>query len=237
MMDFKDLYKTIKLDGETVFYHYISQDKDKLDIYKKALSEGKITDFDQTTITRLRKLYYGLYSGLIYMYMEPTTFNNIANKVELLTHVFEDKKYNIVHGNVDSIKNIMFSMYGVEHLDFNSWVEVEEGNKTWVYDTFSMMKIEKEVYYKLENPEIKQVIPKKVIMEHPGRDRDDYTFYHDGFNYVLIGVFEQLEKNMDSHPFKHILAPELTRFKKEINFDDILLEWHKEEMEIKRSCY
>lgn len=236
-MDYNNLRGSIKLKGETVFHHNISQDKEKLEIYNKAVAEGKITHFDQTTITRLRKLYYGLYSGLIYMYMEPTTFNNIGNKVELLTHVFEDKKYNLVHGDIDSTQKIPFFMYGVEHLDSNSWIEVEEGNKTWVYDTFSLMKIEKEVYYKLENPKVNKVIPKRAIMEHPGRDRDDYTVYHDGFNYMLIGVFGELEKRMDSHPFKQILAPELTRFKKEINFDDILLEWHQEEAEIKKRSH
>lgn len=232
-----NFYGNIKLNGETAFYHFIAQDKNKLDIYNRAEAEGKISHFDPTTITRLRKLYYGLYSGLIYMYMEPTTFNNIGNKVELLTHVLEDKKYNIVHGTTDSTQNFSFAMYGVEHLDFNSWVEVEEGNKTWVYDPFSLMRIEKEVYYKLENPKVSKVIPKRAIMEHPGRDRDDYTIYHDGFNYMLIGIFGELEKGMDSHPFKQILAPEITRFKKEINFDDILLEWHQEEVEIKKRTH
>lgn len=233
-MDYNNLHNSIKLDGETVFHHYISQDKEKLDIYNQAISEGKITHFDQTTITRLRKLYYGLYSGLIYMYMEPTTFNNIGNKVELLTHVLEDKNYRLVHGNTESTQNIPFYMYGVEHLDFNSWLEVEEGNKTWIYDTFSLMKFEKEVYYKLENPKISKIVPKRAIMEHPGRDRDDYTIYHDGFNFALIGIFQKLDSTMSSHPFKQILAPELTRFKKEINFDDVLLEWYDEEKEMKR---
>lgn len=232
-----DLRGSIKLDGETVFHHYISQDKNKLDIYNKAVAEGKITHFDQTTITRLRKLYYGLYSGLIYMYMEPTTFNNIGNKVELLTYVFEDKKYNLVYGDTDSTQNISFFMYGVEHLDSNSWIEVEEGNKTWVYDTFSLMRIEKEVYYKLENPKVNKVVPKRAIMELPGRDREDYTVYYDGFNFMLIGFFGQLDKLMDYHPFKQILAPEITRFKKEINFDDILLEWYQEEAEIKKRSH
>lgn len=219
---------------KTIFFLNLSQDKDKLELYKKALSEGKITNFDQATITRLRKLYYGLYTGLIYMYMEPTSFHNIGNKVELLTHVFEDKQYNIMHGETDSTRDIQFFMYGVEHLDLNSWIEVEEGNKTWVYDTFSLMKIEKQIYYKLENPKVDKVIPKSVIMEHPGRARDDYTIYHDGFNYMLIGIFKKLEKVMDKHPFKHILSPEITRFKKEIDFDGIILEWNKEAIETKR---
>ncbi len=216
--------KRIDLNGETVFFHNIQENSEKLKLYRDAVLEGKITDFDQTTITRLRKLYYGFYSGLIYIYMEPTTFNNIGNKVELMTHVFEDKMFRLVHGEIDSTRNIPFYQYGVEHLDFNSWIEVKEGNKVWVYDLFSLKRIERDTYYKLENPTIKNVITKSFIMNHPGRDREDYTVYHDGFNFMLIGIFDKLEKNMDKHPFKHILAPEVTRFKKEINFDDVELE-------------
>ncbi len=228
MIDGKELYGSIKLNGETVFFHNLSQDKDKLELYKKAVTDGKITNFDQTTITRLRKLYYGFYSGLIYMYYEPTNFNNIANKTELLTHTMEDKEYKIVHGDTDSTRNIPFFMYGVKHLDSNSWLEVEEGQKVWVYDLFSMLKIEKSIYYKLENPKVNRVIPKSAIMDHPGRERDDYRTYHNGFDFMLVGIIPDMEKNMAIHPFKEILSPEITRFKKEINFEDMVLEYSTE---------
>ena len=233
-MSFYNSPNLIKLNGKTLFYYNLSLDENKLDIYNKAISEGKITDFDQIIITRLRKLYYGLYSGLIYMYMCPTTHNNMGDKVELLTHVLEDKDYNLIHGETNSTRSIDFENYDLEKLSFNSWLEVKEGNKTWVYDPFSLKKIEKEVYYKLENPKINQSISKSIIMNHPARDREDYNVYHDGFNEILIGVFNELEKNMNNHPFKYILSPEITRFKKEINFDDILFEWHQEESEIKK---
>ena len=222
-----ELYGTIKLDGETVFFHNLSQDKDKLDIYNKAVAEEKITDFDQTTLTRLRKLYYGFISGLIYIYYEPTTFDNLANKAELLTHVFEDKSYRLVHGDTDSTRDIPFYMYGINHLDYNSWLEVKEGQKTWVYDLFSMLKIEKSVYYKLENPDITGVMSKDEIMTHPAREKNDYKTYHDGMNFMLIEMFPRMEKSLKTHPFRKILAPEITRFKKFVDFDNIILETHE----------
>lgn len=61
MIEIKDLYGTIKLSGETVFHHNISQDKERLDIYNQAVADGKIMEFDQTTLTRLKKLYYAYY--------------------------------------------------------------------------------------------------------------------------------------------------------------------------------
>lgn len=226
-IDNEELYGSIKLNCETVFHHNLSQDNAKLSLYNQAVAEGKITDFDQITLTRLRKLYYGLYSGLIYMYYEPTSFKNIRQKAELMTHVLEDKSYQVVNGETDSIRNISFFMYGVEHLDYNLWIEVQEGQKVWVYDLFSMLKIEKSVFYKLENPKIEKIIPKNAIMSHPGREQDDYSIYHDGFSFMLIHALPIMEKNLPTHPFKHILAPEITRYKKEINFDNIITDTHQ----------
>ena len=236
MLDSKE-YGSIKLNKETVFHHYISQNKEKLDLYNQAIADGKITDFDQVILTRLRKLYYGIYSGLIYMYFEPTNFNNIGNKAELMTHVLEDKQYQLVHGNTDSTRNIPFFMYGVEHLDYNSWLEVQEGQKVWVYDLFSMLKIEKSVYYKLENPTVTKIVSKDAIMSHPGRDRDDYTFHADGGDFMLIEILPRMEQAMSSHPFSKILAPEITRYKKDINLDNVIAETHEILEEIQKKSH
>lgn len=207
--------------NETIYFNNLKKNKDKLEIYMNAIKEGKITNFDPTTITKLRRLYYGLFSGLLFMYMDPNDFSKIGDKLELLTHVFEDKEYSIVHGEIDSIREINFEEYDVDDLKSNSWIEVIEGHKTWVYDIFSMMKFEKDVYYKLENPKVDRIIPKDVIINHPGRDREDYQNYYDGFNEMLCLYFDRIEKDIDSHPFKEILRPEITRFKEEINYEEI----------------
>ncbi len=226
MLESKE-YGSIKLNKETIFHHYISQNKEKLDLYNQAVIDGKIIDFDQVIVTRLRKLYYGMYSGLIYMYFEPTHFNNIGNKAELMTHVLEDKQYQLVHGDTDSTRNIPFFRYGVEHLDYNSWFEVQEGQKVWVYDLFSMLKIEKSVYNRLENPTVTKIVSKDAIMSNPGRDREDYTFHADFGDFMLIEILPKMEQAMASHPFSKILAPEITRYKKDIDFDNMITETHE----------
>ena len=177
----KELYGSIELNGLSVFVHNLSQNDNKYRIFQNAIKDGKISDFDQTTLTRLRKLYYAFYSAVIYLYYSPTDFQNIGNKVELLSHVFEDKKFRIVHGSVDSTRDINFFMYGVNHLDFNSWIEVEEGTTTWVYDVFSLLRFEKSLYYELEHPIIERIVSKEVVLNHPSRRDDDFTRFHDGF--------------------------------------------------------
>ena len=104
-----------------------------------------VKSFDQEIISELRKCYYGVFSGLIYIFSTDTTFSNIDNKVELLTWIFKDKNIKLVKGSTNSTRNILFYEYGQGHLDYNLWIEVEEGNKTWVYDLFSLLKINLEI--------------------------------------------------------------------------------------------
>lgn len=234
--DMKKLYGSIKLDSETVFHHYLKQDKDKLQIYNDAVKNGKITNFDQATITKLRKLYWGFYSGLLYLYYEPTTFNNIARKVELMTYALEDKEYKIVHGSTDSTRDIKFFLYGVEHLDYNSWLEVEEGQKTWVYDLFSLLKIEKSVYEELEHPNISKIIPKEAITNHPAYNPYEFKIFHDGFIEMLLYQIPIMEKNMTHHPFKEILAPELVRYKEYIDYEERIVKLQVENDEYKKKA-
>ena len=148
--------------------------------------------------------------------------------MELLTHALEDKKFQIVHGSVDSTRNIVFFMYGVKHLDYNYWIEVDEGTTTWVYDLFSMLKFEKSLYYELENPVVSEIIPRDVILNHPGRDDNKFLTFHDGFIELLFKQMPIIEKNMENHPFKDILVPELTRFKANINYEDLKLRTSEE---------
>ena len=163
MIDYKKLYGVSKVKGETTFISYI---KKKDDLYQKLIYGFKnnlVKSFDQETISELRKCYYGIFSGLIYIFSTDTTFSNIDNKAELLIWIFKDKNIKLVKGSTNSTRNILFYEYGQGHLDYNLWIEVEEGNKTWVYDLFSLLKMEKDFYYKLEEPMIEKIYLKDVL--------------------------------------------------------------------------
>lgn len=214
----------IKLNNETIFFHHLSQDKEKLRIYREALRNGKIAFFDQSLLTRLRKMYFGFYSAVIYIFGFHTTFDNIGNKVELLSHALADKDFKIVHGKTDSTREIRFFLYGSEHLDFNSWLEVDEGGKTWVYDLFSLMKFDKDTYYALEHPDVSSIVSKKTVMDS-NYDRDKFMTYSDGFNFILLRTIPQLERVLLKHPFKNILETEISRFKSRIDYEEIELEY------------
>ena len=61
-------------------------------------------------------------------------------------------------------------------------------------------------------------------MSHPGREPGNFSVYHDGMDFLLIALLPKMEKDLPNHPFKKILAPEITRYKKEINYDNVFAE-------------
>ena len=68
MIDYKKLYGVSKVKGETTFISYI---KKKDDLYQKLIYGFKnnlVKSFDQEIISELRKCYYGIFSGLIYIF-------------------------------------------------------------------------------------------------------------------------------------------------------------------------
>lgn len=225
MVDFDELKGSIKLDGETVFYHHLSQNKEKLKLFRESLINGKIGNFDQSLISRLRQMYFGYYSAILYLFCFPTTFDNIGNKVELLAHALEDKDFKIVHGFTDSTRDIPFFMYGVEHLDSDSWIEVREGHKTYVYDPFSLLKFEKDIFYQLEHPDVTGVVSKSTVQGHKMYRDSEFRTLTDGFNFMLTKSIPEMERSMPKHPFKDILIPEICRFKKLVNYEKIELDY------------
>ena len=87
--------------------------KEQLKIYKEGLLSGSIKPFDQITLSKLKRIYYGYYTGLIYMYLDETTEDNLFNKIDLLLKVLEDKDITLVHASITSVKS-------------SSWVEVND---------------------------------------------------------------------------------------------------------------
>lgn len=215
-----------------LFWKHLSKDKNKLEIFKKGLKTGQIQPFDINVLSRLRRLYYSCYSALIYLYGEETNFETIGNKIELLSLVFEKEDYTIVHADTDSTREIPFYLYKHKHLDNNSYMEVKRGNKTYVYDTFSMLRFAKEIYEQLEHPKILRKVSKKKILSRPARlcDRKSYDSPHD--DWLAIGMIPHLEKNLKNSPYKNILKKELLRYKEELDYESILQNWWKEESKI-----
>jgi len=216
--------------NKTVFYQHISKTPEKKLLFDKAYDIGLIKEFDQGTMTKLRKLYFSCLSGILYLFGEETSISNIGNKILLLTHALENEEFELVHGETNSTREIMFSQYGQEHLDFNSWIEVKKGNKTWIYDPFSLLMFSKDIYYKLEEPDLIKKIPKIAVISHPSREEDDFFKMSD--EWLLPEFLPKYEIKAEKSPYKDLLKTEIMRIKNKANYDDIKLNIYKEFVEL-----
>lgn len=216
MIDYKKLYGVSKVKGETTFISYI---KKKDDLYQKLMYGFKnnlVKSFDQEIISELRKCYYEVFSGLIYIFSTDTTFSNIDNKAELLTWIFKDKNIKLVKGSTNSTRNILFYEYGQGHLDYNLWIEVEEGNKTWVYDLFSLLKMEKEFYYELEDPMIEKIYLKDVLDLNK-----DFSSFSNQYDNLLCDMIDKLKESLEDSPYNELLIPEIIRYEDNISKEKV----------------
>lgn len=216
MIDYKKLYGVSKVKGETTFISYI---KKKDDLYQKLMYGFKnnlVKSFDQEIISELRKCYYGVFSGLIYIFSTDTTFINIDNKAELLTWIFKDKNIKLVKGSTNSTRNILFYEYGQGHLDYNLWIEVEEGNKTWVYDLFSLLKMEKDFYYELEEPKIEKIYLKDVLDLNK-----DFSSFSNQYDNILYEMIDKLKESLEDSSYKELLIPEIIRYEDNISKEKV----------------
>lgn len=213
---------------KSIFLQNLEKNETKLNLYNEGVKKNLIQPFDQEVLTKLRKLYYGCISGIIYIYGMPTDVGTIAEKMILLRYALDDKNFQIVHGNTYSTENISFHEYDSKHLDNNSWIEVKEGNKEWVYDPFSLLKIEKNLYYQIEEPEVFRTITKKTVESHPGRQDDNFHTFDEGGKDFLTFILPTIEENLENNPHKDFLKAEISRFKEEVDYEGICTEWENE---------
>lgn len=209
---------------QNLFYFNLEENSNKLYFFEKSLQEGLISDFDDYTLKNLRKIYYSFYSAILYLYGEPTNFYTIITKVEILALAFQNKNYRVVYGYTNSTRQINFLKYSNNYLDYNSWIEVEIDGKEYVYDLFSMMRFEKDVFYKIENPDIFKSLSKKRIELQMSKYVSDYLRPRD--IWMLVDFIPEFEKKIENLSNKDILLLELERYKKEIDYEKVVLEWN-----------
>lgn len=134
----------------------------------------------------------------------------------MLIWIFKDKNIKLVKGSTNSTRNILFYEYGQGHLDYNLWIEVEEGNKIWVYDLFSLLKMEKDFFYKLEEPMIEKIYLKDVLDLNK-----DFSIFSNQYDNLLYEMIDKLKESLEDSPYKELLIPEIIRYKDNISKEKV----------------
>ncbi len=207
---------------ETIFYQHLKKYSDRLDLYNNGIKDGKIKEFDLELLSKLKNINYGGMPSNIYIYAFPTNFETIGNKVEILSWVY--KNYKIVHGFTNSTNEIAFNKYNSKHLDYNSWIEVNYGSNDYVIDLFSMLIIEKKLYYEIENPKIIKVVTSDQVNSHPAREDNEFSeaFVSPDSFIMVIDTLDYLTK---ISPYKEYLEKEIAKFKSKIDFEQIKFDY------------
>ena len=128
-----------------------------LDDLDKALNENKILLYEDSLIENLRDVYYKGVPIAISILSYPMCVKQCYAMSVNLTRGMDH--FNLVHGNVNFLQKN-------ESYPNHSWVE-KDG---FVYDTTDGFKWDKELYYKLFQPEVVEVYDENTIK--------DYSFYH-----------------------------------------------------------
>ena len=96
------------------------------------------------------------------------------------------------------------------------WIEVEEGNKTWVYDLFSLLKMEKDFYYELEQPKIEKIYLKDVLDLNK-----DFSSFSNQYDNILYEMIDKLKESLEDSPYKELLIPEIIRYEDNISKEKV----------------
>lgn len=217
--------------ADTVFIQELKKDKVRYQKFLEARKLYLITEFDEEVKSRLRKIYWGgFFQALTYMYYLPTDFETIGNKVELLAKALEDIDYNIIHASTTSTRTTLFFEYSQQHLDFNSYIEVKKGNNIWVYDLYSMLKFDKQVYEAIEKPkshcddlnditimDISTSYKVKQVSKLVGESNYDLHCIE-----IYLKTIEKILELLDKdHPYYEELIKEIELQKQVNNFDEL----------------
>ncbi len=224
-----------------IFIQELKKDKARYEKFLLAKREYLITEFDEEIKSRLRKIYWGgFFQALIYIYYMPTDFETIGNKVELLAKVLEGEEFNIVHASTISSRQTPFYEYNHNHLDYNSYIEIKKGHNTWVYDLYSLLKFDKQVYEELEEPTSHKNDPNNIsLLEVISSQKleqvkkivgeEDYSLH---LKEIYVKTMEKISELLNqTHPYYGILLKEIELQKKQNNFEEL-----KRQVEYEERC-
>ena len=193
---------------------------------------GLVKPYDPELIIKLRSVYYGGLPASILLYVGKLCSSYCYDRALLITLGFDkEDDFQLVDADVDSIllNPNFIERYrqfpnNIYHWAHHCIAERIEDGVTWVYDTSKRFKIEKNLYYELENPQITDINDKYSVM--------NYIEYQDIKNadlerdkYILPFVIPFIEETIEHQEFdKELVKCELEIFKERIHYDALYQE-------------
>ena len=204
------------------------------DLYKKRKSElfllgiqrGLIKYYEDELLDEVRNIYYGGLPITVMLLHSGMANGNCYNLGRLVTLGFGCDDFRVVYADIDELKlNPMFiSKYNNGELDSSYSVHCfaerkTKDGKTWVYDTSSGFVIEKTLYYRMQNPKIRDVKDRRDTVMSLKNELLNCNIEKDKKS--LPFILPCLEANLKPIQFFYLdqLKSELSRFKQDVDYD------------------
>lgn len=209
--------------------------KEEKMLFLYGIKNGLIHFFEKNLIENLRHVYYGGVPASIILLSRVLCGGYCYDRSLLITLGFdEDDDFKLVNGTIDGIK---LSPYYIDNnsRNFDGTPNIHYGNhsfaerktkdgRVFVYDTTIGLVIEKNLYYKIENPKINKINDKKAIFDFfEYQDIKHSNLEND--KYILPLILPKIESTIEEEYLcKELLKEEIERLKKEIEYDGICKE-------------
>lgn len=133
-------------------------------LLEEGAEKGLVFPYSKDFFDKVRNYYYGSISVPILLLHKNMVNGYCYDRAPLVTLGFKDNNYNVLYGDVDSLR-LNPNYVGIPGSADHCIVEVEDDNMKWIFDTSIGLIFEKELYKKMENPIIRLVRTKEETIK------------------------------------------------------------------------
>ncbi len=189
-----------------------------------------VTLYDDALIKKLRDIYYGEIPASILLLSNAMSNGHCYDMALLMARAFleDDGDVNLIYASVDNIRlNPKFSNSCDPSYSDHCIVErVTKDGKHLIYDTSSGFVYDKELYWKMEHPIVRQVRNKDSIVEYVKSTEECHSEKAKEYKSILsLLILTSIENSYHSELYARpgimLLQREVEYFKKKIMCEEI----------------
>lgn len=187
---------------------------------------GLVIPYDDELIEKLRDVYYGSLPASIILLSNSLTNGNCYDQALLMSRAFleSDGDVSLFYAIIDGLKlNPEYISNGTISFDHSFVERVTKNGKRLIIDTSSGFIFDKELYWLIENPNVRRINSKETIIEYLKRANDSESNDIYG-SYLLLPLIEKTFNNpleMYAKQGIELLQREIEHYKKSIGYDTI----------------
>ena len=200
-------------------------------IFKYGLKNGLIHSYEADFIENLRKVYYGGIPASIMLLCVSMCNGLCYDRGLLATFGFGDDDFNLVDADIDVINlNPLYINRTDPHYGNHCFVErIKKDGSVWVYDTTYGLVFEKNLYYRLQKPQVTARWTREETInfveyqdiKNASIERDKYAIP------LILPTYEYFATSFDEI-YGDALREEIEIFKKDIGYEEICEELNQD---------